>query len=65
MGLYYATIEWGNRDGIIAGLNAGDGTTFEVPDTPSENLAINSNLGIPEAYAYRVDQFDVLQPFGK
>ena len=65
MGLYYDMIEWGDRDGTIAGLNAGDGTTFEVPDAPSGSLAIDSNLGIPGAYVYRVDQFDVLQPFGK
>ena len=63
--LYYYTIVWGNRDGVIAGLNAGDGTTFEVVNTPSGSLLMDSNIGIPGVYVYRVDQFDVLQPSGK
>ena len=63
--LYYDAIEWGDRDEIIAGLNAGDRTTFEVPNVPSGSLLIDSNIGIPGVYVYRVDRFDILQPPGK
>ena len=63
--LYYDAIEWGDRNGIIAGLNAGDGTTFEVPNAPSGSLLMDSNIGIPGVYVYRVDRFNILQPSGK
>ena len=65
--LYYDTIEWGNRDGVTAGLNAGDGITFEAPNTPSGSLTVDTNigLGIMGVYVYRVDQFEILRPFGE
>ena len=63
--LLYDAIEWGDRDGIIAGINAGDGTTFEAPNAPSGSLLMDSNIGIRGVYGYRVDQFDILQPYGK
>ena len=65
MALYYDAIEWGNRDRVISGLNAGDGTTFELPNAPSGSLLMDSNTGIPGVYVYRVDRFDVLEPSGK
>ena len=63
--LYCDTIDWGERDGIIAGLNAGDGIRHETPNTPSGSLLIDSNVRIPGLYVYRADQSDILQPFGK
>ena len=65
--LYYDTIEWGVRDGVTTGLNAGDGITFVAPNAPSGSLTADTNIGfdLMGVYVYRVDQFDILRPFGK
>ena len=62
--LYYNTIEWGSNDSVTIGLNAGDGIRHEDLTIPPRNLTVNSNIGIPGVFVYRVDQDDILLPSG-
>ena len=60
---YYDTIEWGSNDSVTTGLNAGDGIRYEA--VASRNLTVNSNIGLPGVFVYRVDRDDILLASGK
>lgn len=62
----YEDINWGDGDTSI-GFNAGDGTrAFNLPEAANTqsilNLESTSNVGIPGAYYFRVDQDSVILP---
>ena len=60
----YGDIQW--SDPVIGvGFNAGDmirGFNLFDPGFDTFNLLITSNVGIPGAYYFRVDQDDVSEP---
>ena len=64
----YHDIQWGEDTSTI-GFNAGDGIrSFTLSDrhTASDlNLDSSSNVGIPGAFFFRVDQDEVILPRGR
>ena len=64
----YHEIQWGEDTSTI-GFNAGDGIrSFTLSDRNTANndtnLDSSSNVGIPGAYFFRVDQDEVILPRG-
>ena len=65
----YHSIQWGEETATI-GFNAGDGIRhFTLSDrfTSTEStldLETSSNVGIPGAFIFRVDQDEVMAPRG-
>ena len=64
----YHDIEWGVNEATI-GFNAGDGIrSFTLSDRTTNNSDLNlsssSNVGIPGAYFFRVDQDEIILPRG-
>ena len=65
----YHSIQW-NEESATIGFNAGDGIRhFTLSDrfTSTEStldLETSSNVGIPGAYFFRVDQEEIIVPIG-
>ena len=62
----YRDIQWESSDTTI-GFNAGDGIrSYNLPEastiTGILNLEISSNVGIPGAFYFRVDQENIVTP---
>ena len=61
----YGDIQWSADPFIGVGFNAGDmirGFNLFDPGFDTFNLLSTSNVGIPGAYYFRVDQDDVSEP---
>ena len=62
----YRDIQWGSSDTTV-GFNAGDGVRgYKLPEANTTggvlNLEISSNVGIPGAFYFRVDQETIVTP---
>lgn len=63
----YGDIQWDREGRVAIGFDSGDfGRGFNLPESESPlNLESTSNVGLPGAYYFRVDQDNITLPFRK